>query len=152
MYFSQLYEWQAVLSFHGAVLLEIERGLLQWGDSFLPLESRTSYGHLKATKPSASASSSAALFFPPTHPFLVSVFGWGDREVYFASLFVTVRSYFIILGSSWINFSLGQKQIVLLLCCWRGGIYKIKEELWIPNCYSFSILCLHCNYTFLPVH
>ncbi|CAH3169357.1 unnamed protein product [Pocillopora meandrina] len=29
MYFSQLYEWQAVLSFHGAVLLEIERGLLQ---------------------------------------------------------------------------------------------------------------------------
>lgn len=59
MYFSQLYEWQAVLSFHGAVLLEIERGLLQWGDSFLPLESRTLYGHLKATKPSASASSSA---------------------------------------------------------------------------------------------
>ena len=59
MCFSQLYEWQAVLSFHGAVLLEIERGLLQWGDSFLPLESRTLYGHLKATKPSASASSSA---------------------------------------------------------------------------------------------
>ena len=43
MYFSQLYEWQAVLSFHGAVLLEIERGLLQWGYSFLPLESRTLY-------------------------------------------------------------------------------------------------------------
>ena len=59
MYFPQLYEWQAVLSFHGAVLLEIERGLLQQGDSFLLLESRTLYGHLKATKPSASASSSA---------------------------------------------------------------------------------------------
>ena len=32
MYFSQLYDWQAVLSFHGAVLLEIERGLLKWED------------------------------------------------------------------------------------------------------------------------
>jgi len=40
-----------VLSFHGAVLLEIERGLLRWGDSFLNLKSRTLYGHLKATKP-----------------------------------------------------------------------------------------------------
>ena len=80
MYFSQLYEWQAVWSFHGAVLSEIERGLLQWGDSYLPLESRTLYGHLKATKPSASASSSAALFFPPTHPFLVSVFRRGARK------------------------------------------------------------------------
>ena len=61
MYFSQLYDWQAVLSFHGAVLLEIERGLLKWEDSFLHLESRTLYGHLKATKPSASASSSATV-------------------------------------------------------------------------------------------
>ena len=26
LYFPQLYDWQAVLSFHGAVLLEIERG------------------------------------------------------------------------------------------------------------------------------
>ena len=41
MYFSQLYDWQAVLSFHGAVLLEIERGLLKWEDLFLHLESRT---------------------------------------------------------------------------------------------------------------
>ena len=61
MYFSQLYDWQAVLSFHGAVLLEIERGLLKWEDSFLHLESRTLYGHLKAKKPSASASSSATV-------------------------------------------------------------------------------------------
>ena len=58
MYFSQLHDWQAVLSFHGAVLLEIERGLLKWEDLFLHLESCTLYGHLKATKPSASASSS----------------------------------------------------------------------------------------------
>ena len=61
MYFSQLYDWQAVLSFHGAVLLEIERGLLKWEDSFLHLESRTLYGHLEAKKPSASASSSATV-------------------------------------------------------------------------------------------
>ena len=61
IYFSQPYDWQAVLSFHGAVLLEIERGLLKWEDSFLRLESRTLYGHLKATKPSASPSSSATV-------------------------------------------------------------------------------------------
>ena len=61
MYFSQLYDWQAVLSFHGAVLFEIERGLLKWEDSFLHLESRTLYGHLEAKKPSASASSSATV-------------------------------------------------------------------------------------------
>ena len=61
MYFSQLYDWQAVLSFHGAVLLEIERGLLKWEDLFLHLESRTLYDHLKATKPSANASSSATV-------------------------------------------------------------------------------------------
>ena len=32
MYFAQQYEWSAVLHFHGSVLLEIERGLVQWGD------------------------------------------------------------------------------------------------------------------------
>ena len=45
VYFAQQYEWQAVLSFHGAVLLEIEQGLLKWGDSLFHLESRTLYGH-----------------------------------------------------------------------------------------------------------
>ena len=61
MYFSQLYNWQAVLSFHGAALLEIDRGLLKREDSFLHLESRTLYNHLKATKPSANASSPATV-------------------------------------------------------------------------------------------
>ena len=61
MYFSQLYDSQAVLSFHGAVLLEIERGLLKWEDCFLHLESRTLYGHLQAAKPPPSASSSATV-------------------------------------------------------------------------------------------
>ncbi|XP_048577649.1 kinesin-like protein KIN-14H isoform X5 [Nematostella vectensis] len=46
MYHAQLYEWEAVLAFHGAVLLEIERGLLKWGDSFSHLESRTLHGQL----------------------------------------------------------------------------------------------------------
>ena len=58
MYFAQQYEWHAMLSFHGAVLLEIERGTLKWGDSFLHLESRTLYSHLKSstsTRPNKSA-------------------------------------------------------------------------------------------------
>ena len=36
--FSQLYNRQAVLSFNGAVLLEIEHGLLRWEHTFLHLE------------------------------------------------------------------------------------------------------------------
>ena len=60
MYFAQQYEWQAVLSFHGAVLLEIERGLLQWGDSFFHLGSRTLYGHPKTQKSSTSGGSSSS--------------------------------------------------------------------------------------------
>ena len=60
MYFAQQYDWQAVLSFHGAVLLEIERGLLQWGDSLFHLESRTLYGHPKTTKSSTSGGSSTS--------------------------------------------------------------------------------------------
>ena len=60
MYFAQQYEWQAVLSFHGAVLLEIERGLLKWGDSLFHLESRTLYGHPKTPKSSTSGGSSTS--------------------------------------------------------------------------------------------
>ena len=56
MYFAQQYEWSAVLNFHGSVWLEIERGLVQWGDSYLHLESRTLYGHpLKEKSPTSSA-------------------------------------------------------------------------------------------------
>ena len=60
MYFAQQDEWQAVLSFHGAVLLEIERGLLKWGDSLFHLESRTLYGHPKTPKSSPSGGSSTS--------------------------------------------------------------------------------------------
>ena len=60
MYFAQQYEWQAALSFHGAILLEIERGLLKWGDSLFHLESRTLYGHPKMPKSSISGGSSTS--------------------------------------------------------------------------------------------
>ena len=72
---------------------------------------------------------------PPTHFLWVCLGEVAER--FFASLFVTVRSYFIILGSSWINFSLGHKQIVLLLCCWRGGVIKSKK-----NCEFLTVIPL----------
>ena len=48
MYLCGQYEWKAVLDFHGAVLLDIERGRIRWGDSFSYLEARTLHGKLKA--------------------------------------------------------------------------------------------------------
>ena len=62
MYFAQQYEWSAIINFHGLVLLEIERGLVKWGDSYLHLESRTLYGHPLQEK-SPTSSSSAPFFF-----------------------------------------------------------------------------------------
>ena len=62
MYFAQQYEWSAALNFHGSILLEIERGLVQWGDSFLHLESRTLYKHPLQEKSPTSSSSEAVLF------------------------------------------------------------------------------------------
>ena len=62
MYFAQQNEWSAVLNFHGSVLLEIERGLVQWGNSFLHLESRTLYGHPLQEKSPTSSSSAPVLF------------------------------------------------------------------------------------------
>ncbi|XP_048588228.1 uncharacterized protein LOC125556738 [Nematostella vectensis] len=62
MYHAQLYEWEAVLAFHGAVLLEIERGLLMWGDSFSHLESRTLHGQLLSPPKKQSYSSGPTLF------------------------------------------------------------------------------------------
>ena len=46
MYLAQIYEWTAVLSFHAAVLTQIERGACKWGDrlSIAQLESRTLAG------------------------------------------------------------------------------------------------------------
>ena len=50
MYLASIYEWPAVRSFHAAVLLEIERGRLNWGDSFFHLENRTLAGMHKKVK------------------------------------------------------------------------------------------------------
>ena len=65
MYLASIYEWPAVRSFHAAVLMEIERGRLSWGDSFLHLENRTLAGsHKKAKeqKRPATQTSNAVLF------------------------------------------------------------------------------------------
>ena len=62
MYFAQQFTWSAVLSFHGAVLLEIERGFLKCGDSSFHLESRTLYGHPLPAKAAVGKSAAAILF------------------------------------------------------------------------------------------
>lgn len=65
MYLASIYKWPAIRSFHAAVLSEIERGRLNWEDSFLHLENRTLAGlHKKAKdqKRPAPSSSNAVLF------------------------------------------------------------------------------------------
>lgn len=47
MYLCSRYKWEAVLNYHGAVLLDIERGRINWGDSFSYLEPRSLHGQLK---------------------------------------------------------------------------------------------------------
>ena len=44
MYLSTRFRWKCVLDYHGACLLEIERGHLKWGDSFQLLQSTTLAG------------------------------------------------------------------------------------------------------------
>ena len=65
MYLASIYEWPAVRSFHAAVLSEIERGRLNWEDSFLHLENRMLAGlhkKIKDQKRPAPSSSNAVLF------------------------------------------------------------------------------------------
>ena len=64
MYLASIYEWTAVRRLHAAVLSEIERGRLNWGDSFLHLENRTLAGlhKTKDQKRPAPSSSNAVLF------------------------------------------------------------------------------------------
>ena len=38
MYLASIYEWSVVRAFYAAVLMEIERGRLNWGDLFTLLE------------------------------------------------------------------------------------------------------------------
>ena len=53
MYLSSRFKWRNILDYHGACLLEIERGQLRWGDSFQMLQSTTLAGGLLVTTPRA---------------------------------------------------------------------------------------------------
>ena len=44
MYLATKYQWRCILNYHAAVLLEIERGHLRWGDSFQILQNTTLAG------------------------------------------------------------------------------------------------------------
>ena len=56
MYLATKYQWRCVLNYHAAVLLEIERGHLRWGDSFQILQSTTlAGGFLNANKSSSGS-------------------------------------------------------------------------------------------------
>ena len=44
MYLSTRFRWRCVLDYHGACLMEIERGHLKWGSSFQLLQSTTLAG------------------------------------------------------------------------------------------------------------
>ena len=44
MYLSTRFKWRCVLDYHGACLMEIERGHLKWGSSFQLLQSTTLAG------------------------------------------------------------------------------------------------------------
>lgn len=65
MYLTMHYEWAAVRRFHAAVLLEIERGHLQWGDSFTYLERHSFHDQPKwnaRQKPTQSSPANPVLF------------------------------------------------------------------------------------------
>ena len=44
MFLATKFTWKSILNYHGACLMEIERGHLNWGDSFLVLQSTTLAG------------------------------------------------------------------------------------------------------------
>ena len=50
MYLSSRFEWRCVLDYHGACLMEIERGHLKWGSSFQLLQSTTLAGGVSCSK------------------------------------------------------------------------------------------------------
>ena len=60
MYLATKYQWRCVLNYHAAVLLEIERGHLRWGDSFRILQNTTLAGGFLHQKLSGSVGSARA--------------------------------------------------------------------------------------------
>ena len=65
MFLATKFTWKAILNYHGACLMEIERGHLRWGDSFLVLQSTTLAGssliHNNNSNGSYSGKSSGSL-------------------------------------------------------------------------------------------
>ena len=61
MELATIYHWKAVLNFHSRCLLQIERGQLNWGDSFDHLESIALSAHLKVKTGVGSAGKKANL-------------------------------------------------------------------------------------------
>ena len=59
MYLATKYQWKCVLNYHAAVLLEIERGHLRWGDSFQILQNTTLAGGFLHPNRSGSNNSSS---------------------------------------------------------------------------------------------
>ena len=69
MYLSMIYQWKAVLNFHSLCLLEIERRILKWGDSFSHLESISLSAALKqkSSQSNLSGSQSSSQPAPPLY-------------------------------------------------------------------------------------
>ena len=70
MYLSTRFKWRSVLDYHGAYLLEIERGQLKWGESFQLLQSTSLAGALLTSnnRGGAYGSSQNRTTFPGTRP------------------------------------------------------------------------------------
>ena len=60
VYLSTRYKWRSILDYHGACLLEIERGQLKWGESFQLLQSTTLAGGLLVSNNRGGASGFSA--------------------------------------------------------------------------------------------
>ena len=64
MYLATKFQWRNVMNYHGAVLLEIERGHLQWGDNFQVLQNTTlAGGFLNASQFSSGGGKTAFWFY-----------------------------------------------------------------------------------------
>ena len=64
MYLTTRYFWRNVLNYHAAVLLEIERGNLKWGDSFQHLRDTTLAGNFINVRGNGASSSHGGKFQP----------------------------------------------------------------------------------------
>ena len=84
MYLAQIYEWGAVLSFHAAVLQQIERGSFKWGDTlaFAQLESRTLAGRF-LQKELGSRTAQSTIKGSARTPAVTWASSWGKSATYY---------------------------------------------------------------------